>query len=111
MRDIYFYEQESPVPVLVYSKDPTIIKPEREVAIFLPSPQSFDIAAKILSVKPTTTITAKNSNFYSQNFVLIPDSIYAKIADEILGIITPFDPEYIKIETQPYCKILDDKFE
>jgi len=42
---------------------------------------------------------------------LIPVSIYATTSDQILGIITPYDSLKVEIDTEPYCKILDERYE
>lgn len=105
-----YYDPEAPVPVLTYSSGGNLLIP-REVKIFLPSPQAYDEPAKLFQVKDDTTVFAKNNNFNSQNFELIPESIYAKASDTILGIITPYDPSQVEIDTEPYCKILDEKYE
>lgn len=108
LKEIYFFDNDSPIPVLLYITDILLVK---TIRVFIPDPYQYELEPKVFHINEGVIITAANSEFSTQYFKLIPNSIYANNQDKILGIISPYDDNPIDIETEPYCKIIDDRFE
>lgn len=65
LKDIDFYDFETPVPVLVYVRERILDLP-REVRILVPYPQFYEREPILLHVGEKTEIIAFNSNFQTQ---------------------------------------------
>lgn len=107
MTDIGFYDHDSPIPILLYSETTLT----RTVRVFVPYPLFYEIEPKVFQIHKEFAIRAANSSFSTQYFELIPDSIYAGNRDKILGTISPYDSNHVAILTEPYCKVLNERWE
>lgn len=65
LKDIDFYDFETPVPVLVYVREGVFDLP-REVRILVPYPQFYEREPILLHLNENTIIFASNSNFQTQ---------------------------------------------
>lgn len=56
-------------------------------------------------------MTAFNSDFGIQYFILTPNSIYEESGDEVEGIVSPYESLLVEVDTEPYCKIKSERYE